>query len=143
MKLLVTGENLQFLIRIVHTLINFDDTVTIRMKRNSLLLKDINCWNRNVQHKFQPPFFSVLDNSEEEIVLDNSEEESVLDNSEEESETIVKVEHLVECYKMITMLGNTVPHTKCFLEIVQNKLTITMEWRHGLIRSSVATIKFE
>ena len=134
MKFLVTGENLQFLIRIVHTLINFDDTVTIRMKRNSLLLKDINCWNRNVQHKFKPPFFSVLD---------NSEEESVLDNSEEESETIVKVEHLVECFKMITMLGNTVPRTKCFHEIVQNKLTITMEWRHGLIRSSVATIKFE
>ena len=126
MKVLVTGDNLVFLIRVVNTLLNFDTVlVKIKMTAKSLVFTATNCFDGCVMHMFHPPFFSVFD------------------NSEVESDTIVQVKHLVDCFKIIRLLENSVPSTKCFLEITQNKLTVTMEWRHGPVESSIFIHNFD
>ena len=126
MKVLVTGDNLVFLIRVVNTLLNFDTVlVKIKMTAKSLVFTATNCFDGCVMHMFHPLFFSVFD------------------NSEVESDTIVQVKHLVDCFKIIRLLENSVPSTKCFLEITQNKLTVTMEWRHGLVESSMIITSFD
>ena len=89
MKVLVTGDNLVFLIRVVNTLLNFDTVlVKIKMTAKSLVFTATNCFDGCVMHMFHPLFFSVFD------------------NSEVESDTIVQVKHLVDCFKMIRMLEN-------------------------------------
>ena len=126
MKVLVTGDNLVFLIRVVNTLLNFDTVlVKIKMTAKSLVFTATNCFDGCVMHMFHPLFFSVFD------------------NSEVESDTIVQVKHLVDCFKIIRLLENSVPSTKCFLEITQNKLTVTMEWRHGPVESSIFIHNFD
>ena len=63
MKLLVTGENLKVLMEIVNSLRNFDNIVTLRFTGRSMLFIASDAFDRNIEHKFEPPFY-VTDSEE-------------------------------------------------------------------------------
>ena len=110
MKLLVTGENLKVLIEIVSSLRNFDNIVRLRFSGHSMLFIADDAFDRNIEHMFEPPFFAVVT------------------DSEEERETWVATKALKEAFETIELFGGTsIPRTKCYLEI-SNRLIITMEW---------------
>ena len=125
MKLLVSGENLQVLMEIVNSLRNFDNIVTLRFTGSTMLLKATDAFDRNIEHKFEPPFYVVVT------------------DSGEERETKVTTKDLLEAFETIELFGGTsVSHTKCYLEIV-NKLIITMEWSNWKHYDTVVKCNFE
>jgi hypothetical protein len=90
-----------------------------------MLLIASDAFDRNIEHKFEPPFYVVVT------------------DSEEERETKVTTKDLLEAFETIELLwGTSVSHTKCYLEIV-NKLIITMEWSNWKNYNTVVKCNFE
>ena len=97
-KVRVTGESLELLITIVQSLLKFDHVVRISLSSSNILLNASNIWDTKVQHKFNKPFFSVIDASDDVSVA------------------IVQTKSLCDAFETINEVGKSVKMTRCFFD---------------------------